>query len=130
MNLIFLAGLTESLNTDNDWNVRFATDDFEREGLLEVQRNGVWGPVCGFGLGWQQAVVICQQLGFIGGEAGTAVTLAEVKAFTGVLRCTGIESSLGECPQSEDPWGACGTQAYIYCGTNNYALPLIYLILY
>ncbi|XP_029926880.1 neurotrypsin [Myripristis murdjan] len=81
--------------------VRLVAGESRKEGRVEVFINDQWGSVCDDGWNDVNAAVVCRQLGFIGvakarsmayfGEGQGAIHLDNV-------RCSGIESSLGECP--------------------------------
>uniref|UniRef100_A0A803JQ18 Soluble scavenger receptor cysteine-rich domain-containing protein SSC5D n=1 Tax=Xenopus tropicalis TaxID=8364 RepID=A0A803JQ18_XENTR len=88
--------------------LRLAGGSYECEGRVEVKHNGEWGSVCSKEWGWTEASVVCRQLGcsmdipidnikpvFFGAGSG--------KIWIDNLRCTGEESSLGDCAHSM--WG-------------------------
>ena len=71
-----------------------------------MYHTGVWGTVCDDGWGFDDAQVVCRELGF------TGVTGARYNAYYGQgsgqiwlrnLRCVGTESTVGDC--SHDGWG-------------------------
>ena len=45
-------------------NFRLANGPNDYSGRVEVQRNGVWGTVCGDNFGGHEAKVLCRSLGF------------------------------------------------------------------
>ena len=74
------------------------------EGRVEVYHNGKWGTVCDYEWDFNDAQVVCKELGF-----GNAVT-ATRNAFYGrgsgsiwlnYLQCVGTEWSIGNCSQRE-----------------------------
>ncbi|KAG5266640.1 hypothetical protein AALO_G00234500 [Alosa alosa] len=80
--------------------VRLVAGESRKEGRVEVFLNGQWGSVCDDGWNDFSAAVVCRQLGFVG------VSKARSMAYFGEgqgpihldnVRCTGKESSLGEC---------------------------------
>ncbi|KAK7488875.1 hypothetical protein BaRGS_00019832 [Batillaria attramentaria] len=89
------------------------------EGRLEVERNGVWRPVCKNGFGDFDAQVVCRMLG-IRGTGGTAHT--EQKFGQGTqpplvhqLDCTGAESDLSQCKGSSSSEGEQCDSAGVEC---------------
>ncbi|XP_066266318.1 deleted in malignant brain tumors 1 protein-like [Branchiostoma lanceolatum] len=79
-------------------------------GRVEVYYNGQWGTVCDDGFGWQEARVVCRELGF-----SDYNTVFSAYYFPGSgpiwldnLDCSGTESSLQYC--SHNGWGShdCG----------------------
>ena len=87
-------------------------------GSLDVLRGGIWGPLCGDGLDWRTAAVVCRQLLLPGAEVGQAVPISDGRAFTNSIACDGHENNVGECSESdEDIFEAvCETQASVICG--------------
>ena len=69
-------------------------------GRVEVYHNGYWGSVCTDDWSWQDAKVVCRQLGY--GRAVTAVTNAGYRGGSGPIwydnvHCSGSEASLTQC---------------------------------
>ncbi|XP_071821461.1 neurotrypsin-like [Apostichopus japonicus] len=73
------------------------------DGLLEVFENGEWGTVCDDLWGYNNAFVVCKELGFQSYEtvfpSHTHVTSASEDIWYDDVECTGSESSLRECPK-------------------------------
>ncbi|XP_078610727.1 scavenger receptor cysteine-rich domain-containing group B protein-like isoform X2 [Branchiostoma floridae x Branchiostoma japonicum] len=95
-------------NTDyyHNFQVRLSGGDNYSYGRVEVYYNGQWGTVCDDGFGWQEARVVCRELGFF--DYKTYFHLAHFGPGTGPiwmdgLNCNGYESSLQYCPRSN--WG-------------------------
>ena len=104
------------MSPQNDWTLRFQSES-RFEGPVEVVRNGLWGPVCGDSLEWNEAVVVCRHMGLPGGRVGRSIPITEHRAFTGTMDCVGSELSLDDCTETEESaWTRCTTQAYIICG--------------
>ncbi|XP_035387466.1 neurotrypsin isoform X2 [Electrophorus electricus] len=80
--------------------LRLVDGESRKEGRVEVFMGGQWGSVCDDGWNDVSAAVVCRQLGFVGvsksrsmayfGEGQGPIHLDNV-------RCTGTESSLGQC---------------------------------
>ncbi|XP_076465365.1 scavenger receptor cysteine-rich domain-containing protein DMBT1-like [Babylonia areolata] len=82
----------------SSWNVN--------RGRVEVSVDGVWGQVCRWDIGYNEAQVFCRSQGFKDGRMysprGVFATAAAAQNassawFTSRLRCTGQEGSLNEC---------------------------------
>ncbi|KAJ8045815.1 Deleted in malignant brain tumors 1 protein [Holothuria leucospilota] len=88
-----------------DGSVRLRDGTFPNEGRVEVYHNEAWGTVCDDGWDLDDASVVCQQLGYssaidapgfaVFGEGSGNILLDNVN-------CFGYESSLLECPRSND----------------------------
>ena len=68
---------------------------------MEVHHNGEWGTVCDNGWHWEDAQVVCRELGF-----GNPINVT-VRAFYGVgrgqiwnLNCAGTERTVADCSYS------------------------------
>ena len=71
-----------------------------RSGRVEVQHKGVWGTICGNSWDFQDANVVCRQLGFEEAlatfrNAGSGPRTGPV--WLNEVRCVGNESSISEC---------------------------------
>ena len=56
-------------------NLRLVGGDFQREGTIEVCKNGVWGPICSDQWDVPDAAVVCRQLGHpINGKTATIIS--------------------------------------------------------
>ncbi|XP_036840121.1 neurotrypsin-like [Oncorhynchus mykiss] len=86
--------------------VRLVAGESRKEGRVEVFLNGQWGSVCDDGWNDINAAVVCRQLGFIGvSKARSMAYFGEGQGLIHLdnVRCTGAETSLGECPaEGED----------------------------
>ncbi|XP_035692465.1 deleted in malignant brain tumors 1 protein-like [Branchiostoma floridae] len=100
-------------NTDYYYNfqVRLRGGDYYSYGRVEVYYNGQWGTVCDDGFGWNEANVVCHELGF--DQVDTYYHNAHYGSGSGPiwlddLNCYGSESSLQYCPHRG--WGShnCG----------------------
>ncbi|XP_078695032.1 scavenger receptor cysteine-rich type 1 protein M130-like isoform X2 [Branchiostoma floridae x Branchiostoma belcheri] len=100
--------------------------DYNSYGRVEVYYNGQWGTVCDDNFGWQEARVVCRELGF------SDYSSYHHSAFFGQgsgpiwmdnLYCTGYESSLQYC--SHNGWGShnCGhhEDVSVVCAINSTA---------
>ncbi|XP_078695030.1 scavenger receptor cysteine-rich domain-containing protein DMBT1-like [Branchiostoma floridae x Branchiostoma belcheri] len=93
---------TGSGNTDpyHNFQVRLRGGDYYSYGRLEVYYNGQWGTVCDDNFGWQEARVVCRELGFSTyrtyhhsayyGQGSGPIWMDD-------LNCNGHESSLQYC---------------------------------
>ena len=89
----------------SDFRVRLVGGS-KNEGRVEVYYNGEWGTICDDNWGFDDARVVCRQLGFPDAEA--ALKDAEFGSGTGSIlldnvNCDGDESSLFSC--SYKGWG-------------------------
>ncbi|XP_029608708.1 neurotrypsin-like [Salmo trutta] len=86
--------------------VRLVAGESRKEGRVEVFLNGQWGSVCDDGWNDINAAVVCRQLGFVGvSKARSMAYFGEGQGLIHLdnVRCTGAETSLGECPaEGED----------------------------
>ncbi|XP_063960869.1 deleted in malignant brain tumors 1 protein-like isoform X4 [Lytechinus pictus] len=81
--------------------IRLADGSTPDEGRVEVQYNGTWGTVCDDDFDDDDATVVCRQLGY----RGEAISLGNLNPGSGDilyddLRCLGVESFLGQCPNA------------------------------
>ena len=73
-------------------------------GRIEILYNGVWGTICSQNFGYQEAKVICKQLGYrYSTDFGTQYTKGTGPIWLSNLQCTGEESSIAICRNSG--WG-------------------------
>ena len=88
------------------FTVRLVNGPTKYEGRVEVYHNGEWGTVCDDGWDWNDAQVVCSELGL--GDAFAAT----VRAFYGQgsgriwldkVKCVGTEITIGNC--SHRGWG-------------------------
>ena len=106
--------------------VRLVGGSSYNEGRVEVNYNGEWGTVCDDGWNYNDAHVVCRQLGF--GSSGIAYGSAYFGQGSGSIllddvTCTGSESTLAtcghlgfgitrSCSHSEDAGVRCSLQGY------------------
>ena len=113
-------------NNDADVDVRLVGGSTDREGRVEIYRNGVWGTVCDNYWDVYEARVVCRQLGFSSDNA-EAFSGAHFGRGLGTIHfdyvsCTGSESKLGSC--SSNGWdynSNCGhsQDVSVRCGRSN-----------
>ena len=87
--------------------VRLVDGSTSYEGRVEVYHNGEWGTVCDDGWDFNNAQVVCRQLGF--GPAITATNRAYYGQGSGQIwldevRCVGTELTIEAC--SHYGWGS------------------------
>lgn len=73
------------------------------EGRVEVYTNGQWGTVCDNNWSFDDAIVVCSQLGYeqvvaIHGQAFFGEGVGPISYNN--LECTGSETNLTQCPQN------------------------------
>ena len=69
-------------------------------GNVEVQRYGIWGSICDVGWDNKDALVVCRELGFTGGNATRGTVLRHVPTLFGNVNCSGNETKLNQCPMA------------------------------
>eukprot|EP00058_Branchiostoma_floridae_P007725 XP_002593213.1 hypothetical protein BRAFLDRAFT_120139 [Branchiostoma floridae] len=92
-------------NTDyyHNFQIRLRGGDNYSYGRVEVYYNGQWGTVCNDGFGWEEARVVCRELGFSNYYTYTYYGLGSGPIWMDDLDCSGSESSLQYC--SHNDWG-------------------------
>nr|XP_020462144.1 macrophage receptor MARCO [Monopterus albus] len=83
----------------SDLNVRLVPGKYR--GRVEVKYNGVWGTVCDDRFDTADGTVICKMLGFRAAVSTFSPTSGSGRIWLDDLQCTGKESSIFNCPQSE-----------------------------
>ena len=81
--------------THTDLQVRIPANTFF--GDVEVERYGVWGSVCDTSWNDADAKVVCNQLGFLTGNATRGTARRNVPTLVGSVNCTGNETKLNQC---------------------------------
>ena len=82
-------------------------DDYISEGVVQVEREGRWGIICPTEWNYNEARVVCGQLGFP--DASKQVSPQEITQeidatyWMDKVSCTGVESSLVSCDHKG--WG-------------------------
>ncbi|KAG2444966.1 hypothetical protein HXX76_001701 [Chlamydomonas incerta] len=102
--------------TDGDLRLRDGPNAWS--GRVELCSGGRWGTLCDAGWGWDDARVVCRQLGL--GEAGGEALLggwfppgaAAMPIHAGGIACVGNEARLAACPQVGMPASLCTGHEY------------------
>jgi deleted-in-malignant-brain-tumors protein 1 len=85
----------------DDFAVRLVDGgDVPNQGRVEVYHAGEWGSICDDFFGFEEAVVICHELGFPGAEdshGGQTFPEGDGVIWMDNLQCTGHEPSIAEC---------------------------------
>ena len=66
-------------------------------GEVQVYTNDRWIPICYRNFGWQEAVVICRQLGFTNASRLSGKALRHSSNYLVNLNCAGREIALHQC---------------------------------
>ncbi|XP_030834273.1 locomotion-related protein Hikaru genki-like [Strongylocentrotus purpuratus] len=113
-------------------DVRLVNGSNNASGRVEVWYNGTWGTVCDDGWDLNDANVVCRMLGFF--DASSAPGLAAYGAGSGKIHldeveCTGSESSLEDCIESEFGVHNCdhSEDAGVTCGDSPAFQPHIWI---
>ncbi|KAG2448477.1 hypothetical protein HYH02_006369 [Chlamydomonas schloesseri] len=101
-----------------DGDVRLRDGPNAWSGRVELCGQGRWGTLCDAGWGWDDARVVCRQLGF--GESGGEALLggwfppgtATMPVHAGGIACIGNEARLASCPQASMPASLCTGHKY------------------
>ncbi|XP_065890349.1 scavenger receptor cysteine-rich type 1 protein M160-like isoform X4 [Dysidea avara] len=86
-------------------------------GRVEIFYNGSWGAVCDTGWGYEEANVVCRQLGFSGTDSA-ALSDSVFGQLNGMVwmdlvSCYGNESGLSHCQHAG--WGVPNDKGFSYC---------------
>ncbi|XP_069114802.1 macrophage scavenger receptor types I and II-like [Argopecten irradians] len=83
----------------SQYDIRLMSGLTEKEGRVEILYNGAWGTVCDDEFGTPEAIVVCNQLGYSGGEAFSRAHYGEGSGeiLMDELECTGTECGLSVC---------------------------------
>ncbi|PVD37781.1 hypothetical protein C0Q70_00382 [Pomacea canaliculata] len=83
-------------------NYRLAGSSSSYKGRVEVQVNGTWGTVCGFGYGTSWAKVVCRMHGFTEGSIDYLGSYSDPPnmRYQNTFMCKGDEAVLDECPHT------------------------------
>ena len=104
LSLVYVYVCFSCVDTYPNVSLRLAgesSDSNPNKGRVEILYNGVWGTVCQYGLGFEDARVVCRQLGFPTAltvlntyDPGTEPTLLENTT------CSGEEEGIQYCKNS------------------------------
>ena len=111
----------------SDGNIRLVGGALTRQGRVEIWYNSRWNTVCDDFWDYNDATVVCQQLGYRGAETahlGAHFGQGSGNILLDDLLCTGREASLLECPHNginshncwhgEDASVTCEVDVYTY----------------
>eukprot|EP00117_Sycon_ciliatum_P046834 scpid41950/ scgid3178/ len=123
-------------NTPLQARIVTASGDSHRHyGIVQLQRDNTFQPVCGHGWGATQATVVCRELGYVGGlplttATASAFNLSDLPSPTPLfpqyglvrgLECDGTETRLSMCAHAAagiwEPGVLCNTVAAVVCDT-------------
>ena len=96
----------------------------EGAGIVEVFINNQWGIICDNSWGFEEAKVVCRELGFPGVKkitcCGWYFGVSSVPPLISYIRCTGSEKSLFHCQHTRSTTAACGRResAGVICKLN------------
>ena len=86
-----------------DADVRLYNSSNEREGIVEIMYQGVWGTICDNGWDDIDATVVCKQLGFVSGIKRILQQPSKANpmpVWLNKVECLGSEKKLSHCIHS------------------------------
>ncbi|MXY15707.1 MAG: hypothetical protein F4Y57_01530 [Acidobacteria bacterium] len=86
-------------------DVRLVGGRTAQEGRVEVRHDGAWGTVCDDRFTAEEAVAVCRQLGYAGGEARRRAAFG---AGTGTVWMDDVRCAVGEVRLADRPFGGWG----------------------
>ncbi|XP_022110198.1 deleted in malignant brain tumors 1 protein-like [Acanthaster planci] len=101
------AGVVCEIAFVGDGSVRLQGSSSAHQGRVEIFHSGVWGTVCDDSWDINEAMVVCQQLGYLSAEAAlnsqeAGFGMGEGQILLDEVECSGEENTLYECSHKED----------------------------
>lgn len=102
--------------------VRLAGGSSDKEGVVEINYNGLWGALCSNSWDLKEAMVVCRQLGFAEATWGRLEEIYRARASVSWktnVTCRGAEDTLFSCSYEKIIIGKCRKRASVKCYSGN-----------